>query len=157
MRKGLNMTAAQVAAHNARHGSLRCGRCGVDHEFGKCLVDKNATTMAKVSVPKSRMNKTETAYSLILEAMKRRGDIQEWRFEGLSLAWGADPATGKPMHYKPDFVVFLDSWQRVRLIEVKGPHIFDRDLVRFKGCRAAWPMFAFEMHQKKGGEWQRIH
>jgi hypothetical protein len=41
-------------------------------------------------------------------------------------------------------------------IEVKGPHIFDRDIVRFKGCRAEWPEFHFQMWQLKKGEWSRI-
>jgi hypothetical protein len=36
----------------------------------------------------------------------------------------------------------------MKLIEVKGGHIWDRDIVRFKGARAYWPEFAFEMHQK---------
>lgn len=161
MSTGLLMSRSEVESHQRKHGFLGGG-------------DNNGITMPQVSVPKSRMNGTETAYSLILEAMKRRGDIIEWRFEGISLAWGVDPRTGKPMYYTPDFWV-LDgtiskesdlsaTWNvmppveytKVRLIEVKGAHIFAKDLIRFKGCRAEWPMFAFELHQKKGGEWNRI-
>ncbi len=71
------------------------------------------------------------------------------------------------MVYTPDFVVFGmpvlntetggDVPSQLKFIEVKGAHIWAKDLVRFKGCRAEWPMFEFEMHQKKGGQWQRIH
>ncbi len=60
------------------------------------------------------------------------------------------------MRYKPDFVVFIEDMP-TKLIEVKGGHIFDRDLVRFKGCRAEWKTwFDFEMWQKKAGQWTRL-
>ena len=45
---------------------------------------------------------------------------------------------------------------RTKFIEVKGGHIWDRDIVRFKGCRAAWPQYEFEMWQLKKREWTRI-
>src|SRR4051812_33789252 len=102
-------------------------------------------------------NKTEAEYGRILESMKLRGEIVEYRYEGITLKW-AD------MRYTPDWFVIAEEhldcekeFQLIRLIEVKGAHIWDRDTVRFKGARAAWPMFQFEMHQKKGGEWRRIH
>jgi hypothetical protein len=102
------------------------------------------------------MNKTENEYSLILEAMKRKGEILRYEFEGITLRW-AD------MRYTPDFMVFDDgvitkddtvAW-KIKLIEVKGGHIWDRDIVRFKGARAYWPEFAFEMHQKTKNGWVR--
>jgi hypothetical protein len=85
------------------------------------------------------------------------------------------------MKYTPDWFVFLMSKHSVvvtppaisvpgttfkvqrkgeppllKLIEIKGAHIWDRDIVRFKGARAYWPEFQFEMHQKKNGIWTRI-
>jgi len=60
------------------------------------------------------------------------------------------------MRYTPDFVVFRPS-QKILFIEVKGAHIWDRDLVRFKGARAYWPEFDFELHQKRDGVFQRIY
>ena len=102
-------------------------------------------------------NKTEAEFALMLEAQKRKGEIVRYEFEGITLRW-AD------MRYTPDFVVFeydyneLPMYQgqqgRIKLIEVKGGHIWDRDIVRFKGARAYWPEFAFEMHQKTKQGWK---
>jgi len=104
------------------------------------------------------MNKTEKEFGLILEAQKRAGEILRYEFEGVTLRW-AD------MRYTPDFVVFeyydnelpMDQRQqgRIKLIEVKGGHIWDRDIVRFKGARAYWHEFSFEMHQKTKDGWKR--
>ncbi len=63
------------------------------------------------------------------------------------------------MRYTPDFVVFYEWYAKedwipsrtiIKLIEVKGPHIHYRQqaIARFKGCRAHWPEFQFEMWQK---------
>lgn len=141
------MSLEQAQAHQAKHGFAT----------GATL-----TVAPSPKIPKPRLNKTESEYARMLEAQQRRGDILEYRFEGVTLAWGADPATGKPMKYTPDFWVIESAFRQnayigdIRIIEVKGAHIFDRDIVRFKGCRAEWPRFRFEMHQKKQGEWRRI-
>jgi hypothetical protein len=100
------------------------------------------------------MNGTESAFALKLEGMKRGGEILRFIFEGIRLKWGVDPNTGAAMHYKPDFFV-LDRTLSWRCIEIKG-HTWDRDIVRFKGCRAEWPEFQFEMWQRKGGQWKRL-
>jgi len=114
-----------------------------------------------------KMTRPEREYGLILEAMKRHGDVVDYRFQGMSLAWGADPETGRLMRYKCDWLVIdavreeprmsVKLMASVKLIEVKGAHIWPKDLIRFKGCRAEWPMFKFEMHQLIKGEWRRIH
>jgi hypothetical protein len=153
MRKGLNMTLEQVEAHQRKHGFFIGVQSLKDRELS---VDKPSDV---IKVLKPRMNKTEREYSLILEAMKRRGEIIEFRAFGIALEWGLDPDTQKPMRYRPDFIAWRHSPSlpiEVVIIEVKGGHIYSRDLVRFKGCRSDWPMFAFEMHQKKAGQWNRI-
>lgn len=114
------------------------------------------------------MNAVEAEFALILEARKRRGEILRYEYEGITLRW-AD------MRYTPDFVVFpttpasifdgdidalvVSSRARkihIKLIEVKGLHIWDRDIVRFKGARAYWPEFQFEMHQKTTQGWKQL-
>ena len=103
------------------------------------------------------MNKTESEFALQLEAQKRNGEILRYEFEGIRLVWLGN------MHYTPDFVVFMDCgltpgpppMNHIRLIEVKGGHIWDRDIVRFKGARAYWPEFSFEMWQKTKQGWIR--
>lgn len=144
--KGLIMSKLEVERHQSKHGFL----------VPQVVVEEK-------SVPKPRMNKTETEFAMMLEAQKRRGEILEWRYEGITLAWGCDPATGKPMRYKGDFVVF-DAWMEgpglptvsLRIVEIKGPHIYPQDLIRFKGCRSDWPMFRFELHQKTKEGWSKI-
>lgn len=121
--------------------------------------DKNALA-GRTGTRRGIPNKTEAEFALRLEAMKRNGEILRYEFEGITLRWAG-------MRYTPDFVVFEqtdsvmreghDFITRIKLIEVKGGHIWDRDIVRFKGARAHWPEFAFEMWQKKAGQWKRIH
>ncbi len=110
------------------------------------------------------MNKTETEFASILQMDKNNGKVQRFEFEGITLRW-AD------MKYTPDFIAFdttSSAWlskdnpeikiiRGIRLIEVKGGHIWDRDIVRFKGARAYWPEFQFEMWQKKQGQWRQLH
>jgi hypothetical protein len=103
---------------------------------------------------RGKMNKTEAEFALMLEAQKRNGEILRYEFEGITLRW-AD------MRYTPDFVVFCAPMSDlptsiitpIKLFEVKGAHIWDRDIVRFKGARAYWPEFAFEMWQKTKAGW----
>lgn len=103
---------------------------------------------------RGKMNATESAFALLLEAKKRNGELDRYEFEGITLRW-AD------MRYTPDFVVVLPNVLGVTLplllIEVKGAHIWSRDIVRFKGARAYWPEFTFEMHQKTKSGWKRLH
>lgn len=98
------------------------------------------------------MNKTESEFALLLEAKKRTGEIVRYEFEGITLRW-AD------MRYTPDFVCVFPNVLGVTLplllIEVKGAHIWSRDIVRFKGARAYWAEFTFEMHQKTKSGWKR--
>lgn len=132
------------------------------------LVVKLATTQAKNAVARrigtengkrGEMNKTEAQFGLMLEAQKRNGEIRDYLFQPFSLPWGLDPETGKPMRYTPDWMVTPNSGiEKRRLIEIKGPHIHysQQAIARFKGARAYWPEFQFEMWQlKKGQGWKR--
>lgn len=123
---------------------------------------KNATGMGK---PRNAptMNKTETAYSLILEAMKRRGDITDWEREGITLRWKDG------MKYTPDFTVTSGTVGIVRVgetlprecvaltfIEVKGPKIEEDALVKFRSARDKWSRYRFEMWQLKAHAWTKV-
>lgn len=94
------------------------------------------------------MNKTETHYARLLESMQTRGEIVRFVYEGMRLRWN-------DMIYTPDFVVFPTAG-KLRMIEVKGGHIFPQAKIRFKGCKNQWPEFDFEMWQKTKGEFTRI-
>ncbi len=150
MKKGLVMSRAQAEAHQRKHGFMK------DDALSTKIVERIHDKFIRLN---SGMNKTEHEYSLILEAMKRRGEILDYNYHGIRLAWGRDKETGKVMHYTADFVVRYPPHYllAIVLVEVKGAHIWSRDLVRFKGCRAEWQWaYEFEMHQKKAGEWKRI-
>ena len=143
------MTRAEAEAHQRKHGFLP-------------TLSQFAQATGSIVKTRRSMTRPEREYELMLEAQKRAGEILEYLFEGMRLKWGVDPDTGEAMWYKPDFVV---SWKPkapfsplcMKLIEVKGPWINPRDMVRFKGCRAAWPQFTFEMWQRdKDGRWTRI-
>lgn len=152
------MSLVQIEAHQRRHGFINQGI--VPAQTGD---DQSKLDSGQIRKPKNRMNRSETEFSLILEARKRRGEILEWRFEAMSLAWGLDPVTGKPMWYTADFLVRTEAvfpsngcFDMV-LIEVKGPHIREKDLIRFKGARSDWPQFRFELWQRDAaGQWSKI-
>ena len=107
-----------------------------------------------------RMNKTESEFALILEAMKRKGEILRYEFEGITLRFAN-------VKYTPDFVVF-EEWTdppitacpfRVKFIEVKGPFIKgnrERAVERFRHAKTYWPEFTFELHQKTRDGWRQL-
>ena len=144
-------TPAQVAAH--------CAKTGQPNPLESGALAKPALTIRAALGPdmrRGKMNKTEADFARILEAYKQKGEIADYVFEGITLRWGQDTETGRTMAYTPDFVETMKSGE-IRMIEVKGAHVWSRDLVRFKGCRACWPQFKFEMWQKAQGSWKRIH
>ena len=147
------MSLADADAHQRKHGfapiiSAREKRLAALHSE----VDLNKRKGKKLRGDTPQMNKTEREFSLFLEARKRRGEIVDWRFQGVRLAWGGC------MVYKGDFTVFRFDNPWLLIIEVKGPFIRDRDIVRFKGCRAEWQRwFDFEMHQRDSNkQWNKV-
>ena len=54
--------------------------------------------------------------------------------------------------YLPDFFVP----EMMTFFEVKGPHIFEDSVIKFKAARAIYPSFHFEMWQWKDGIWKEI-
>lgn len=145
-------TRAEAEAHQRKHGFILTDEAkGVPPS---CLPPQVLTRARP-----RQMTRPEKEYALLLQAQKQNGEIVRYEFEGIRLKWGIDPETGLAMYYKPDFYVILpttEHWQN-KVIEVKGPWISERDMVRFKGCRAWWPQILFEMHQRdKDGRWTRI-
>lgn len=107
------------------------------------------------------MTRPEKEMGMILEAQKRNGEIVDYRFQGMSLAYSPDPETGILLRYKCDYVVIFDPllhW--IKIIECKGhgKHAISAEAkLRFKGAKAAWPWFKFEMHQRqRDGKWDRV-
>ena len=96
------------------------------------------------------MNRTETAYSLLLERMKSSGEVVWWAFEGMTfkLAEGS--------RYTPDFNVMLPSGV-MEMHEVKG-FWQDDARVKIKVAASLFPMKFVAVKaiaKSKGGGWER--
>lgn len=128
--------------------------------------DKSERNAAQKPKKRGSMNKTESEFGLILEAMKRKGEILRYDFQGLTLRWQSG---GDIIRYTPDFVVFSDEWGKpngltipiLKLIEVKGgyvkmPGYLERAVERFRHARTLWPQFQFELHKKTKDGWKKI-
>jgi hypothetical protein len=110
------------------------------------------------------MNRTESAYSEILENLMLAGDIVSWEFEGMALRWGNEES----FTYSPDFVVVesvehvspvtVNSFPHVRLIfiEIKGSNIWKDDATRFRHARDNFPLYEFRMIQKTKAGFEQI-
>lgn len=71
----------------------------------------NRAHFALGRLPVGKMNKTELSYATVLEGLKRAGQVQWYRFEGLKLRL-ADST-----FYTPDFAVMRDDGAR------RNPHV----------------------------------
>lgn len=91
------------------------------------------------------MNKLEKARAIILEAMKRNGQIRSWRYEKLTFKLADD------CRYTPDFCV-IENDGGITFEETKG---FWREDSRIKVRVVAnqFPEFTFQGLQLKEGSW----
>lgn len=143
------MTPEAADAHQRKHGFPGLEKFVAKGQAAQAAVDKVVGKLRGTEPPK--MNRTEAEFEVLLKAQISHGQILEYRFQGIRLRWGGG------MYYKPDFTVRRTDGGIV-LIEVKGPQIWDRDIVRFKGCRAEWNRwFDFQMMQRDANKtWSRL-
>jgi len=92
-----------------------------------------------------KMNRTEEAYSKVLEAKKLAGEIHHWQFEAMALRL-ADRTT-----YTPDFLL-IDKDGFISFIEVKG-FWQGTGRVKIKVAAELHPWFEFTAVQLKKKEW----
>ena len=92
-----------------------------------------------------KMNKTEEAYSKVLEAKKFAGEIHHWQFEAMALRL-ADRTT-----YTPDFFIIMADGSIV-FHEVKG-FWQGTGRVKIKVAAELHPWFEFTAVQLKKKEW----
>lgn len=157
MRRHLKVgfTITDAKAHAAKHNYRLEATVA-----GKPLPGNTTAVLQGKGEPRrGHMNKTEQAFERVLIAMKDRGEIVDYKFEGITLRWGEDD-DGRAMRYTPDFVVFNNRKGAIWmcLVEVKGPHIRYKDKVRFRGCRGEWRrFFGFQLWQRsRTGEWKQL-
>jgi len=95
-----------------------------------------------------QMNQTEARYAQALELRRQAGDIEWFRFEGITFKLADDT------RYTPDFAVMRDGGA-MEMHEVKG-HFTDDAKVKIRVAAAQFP-FAFvlvrEIPKKNGGGW----
>lgn len=155
LRGDISMTPTAIRAHCEKNGL----------PIPKELRGPSDTLPAAKSLPQPvQMSRPEIEMGMMLEAQKRRSEIVDYRFQGMSLAYSPDPETGILLRYKCDYVVIEGvagtHTAQIKIIECKGhgKHAISAAAkLRFKGAKAAWPMFKFEMHQRgRDGEWRRV-
>lgn len=95
---------------------------------------------------KAKMNKTETRYAQLLDALKHSGEVLDWWFESMKFR------IADRTWYTPDFVV-LRSNGVLEVVEIKG-FLRDDASVKFKTCREMYYAFDWRMLSYKQGEWQ---
>jgi len=103
----------------------------------------------KRKIREKKMNKTELAFSKILDKAKIEGEILRWNFEEISLKIG--PNT----RYIPDFVAVMPNgrWQ---VFEIKG-HLEDDAAVKFKTAAEKYPEISFHMLRRIKGRWMTVY
>lgn len=147
-------TLEEADAHQRKHGFaplISSRERQLDRVHGAVDLNERKAKKLRGDVREVKMNVTEREFAVMLAAQRGRNEIQAYCFQGIRLAWG------DCMVYKPDFSVLQPSG-RGKVIEVKGAFIRDRDIVRFKGCRAEWKdWFDFEMWQRdENKRWNQI-
>lgn len=128
------------------------------------LAPKGADTPESAKRPGKRrkeMNLTEAEFATFLENEVRLQKIVSFEYEGITLRWGKLDN----IQYTADFAVIataskdgLSEYPAIRLqfIETKGAHIWPKDIQKFKAARNQFPMYEFQMWQRKQREWERI-
>lgn len=92
-----------------------------------------------------QMNKTEEAYSHILEAKKRNGEIRDYAYESLTLKLAKDT------RLTVDFMV-ISKDDELELHEVKGGFVREDAWMKLKIAASLFP-FRFRLAQYKAKSW----
>lgn len=96
-------------------------------------------------------NKTEARYGRdVLEPMVRAGAIDRFVFN----RWTLLVAAG--LRYKPDYVLWRGP-TIVRVDEVKGAHIWEKNRKAFLAAAGACPWLHFRMVQWREGRWRTVY
>ncbi|CAN7305362.1 hypothetical protein LJR296_001435 [Cupriavidus necator] len=103
-------------------------------------------------LPKSTMNKTERAYSELLEEERRRGLVIDWKFHPMRVRLADNT------FYEVDFLV-LHADMTLAIHETKGGFVTSHGQMKIKLCAEVLPYFrmvkATKLTAKQGGGWKR--
>jgi len=143
MTKMLRWSPEQLAAHQARVPKPAAPAAKVDpmarfHALGR--------------LPKDQMNKTERAYSVLLDEETRQGRVIDWKFHPMRVRLADNT------FYEVDFLV-LHADMRLAIHETKGGFVTQHGQMKIKLCAEVLPYFrmikATKLSQKLGGGWKR--
>lgn len=144
-RRGIEMSLAQVQAHQCKHG-FEAGSAPGDAGRVNGADDKSKRAGEALRKPKSegrRPNRTEAEYGLILRA---QFPLAEIRYEAYTLRL----ADG--LRYTPDWSVEHPDG-RLEFFEVKGVFVFSRSMVKPKAAAELFPQ-RFTVAQKLKTGWE---
>lgn len=96
-----------------------------------------------------QMNKTEAAFARKLDGMKAAGEVVRYRFETIKLRLGVK------CYYTPDFLVWFADGRQV-FMEVKGGHVYEDSIIKWKWASDTFPEYGWEMWQRAKGEFVRV-
>jgi hypothetical protein len=144
MSNALRWTEERLAAHQARQPKHTT-------PAGK-KADPLARFHALGRLPKDQMNKTERAYSALLDEERRRGEVIDWKFHPMRVRLADNT------FYEVDFLV-LHADMRLAIHETKGGFVTAHGQMKIKLCAEVLPYFrmvkATKLSAKQGGGWTR--
>ena len=132
---------------------LRRRGFGPEQIAGATVNGKPLVESEKAAKPLSRYkSKLESLYAMELQYLKEAGEIQDWRYEPVTLV--IVDADGKRCRYCPDFLVLHNNGS-IELVETKG---FMREAarIRFLAARERYPFWRFTMIRRNGGQWETM-
>lgn len=115
----------------------------------KLPVEKKLTPQERYQalgrMKEGKMNKTEIAYSHLLELQKQIGEVLWYEFEPMNLRLADN------CFYRVDYLVLTKDY-KLEVHEIKGGYMTDDSLVKFKTAGEKFP-FKFRMISLVKGQW----
>lgn len=98
-------------------------------------------------LPKGTMNKTEAAWSQVLDSKKQTGEISWFKFHPMRIRLADNT------FYEVDFLVMTNTGQ-LEIHEVKGGYTSDKGQLKIKLCAEVMPIFRMLKVSKIKTEWK---
>lgn len=117
VRGNIMMTPAAILAHCEKKGFAVPSELRTADTLPLKTLEKIGDRIRKLG---DGMSKPEREMGMILEAQKRRQEIVDYRFQGMSLAYSQDPETGILLRYKCDYVVIVACKEMIPFLTGPG-------------------------------------
>ena len=117
-------------------------------DFQRLNAKRDDKRDAVVAIKSKYRSKAEAAFADILDNRVDNGEIDEWRYEPITVLLDAQGNNRKGCRYTPDFVTIADG--RIHIYEVKGGYIRPDAMQKFRWARQRYPWFTWHMVQRAG-------